>query len=111
MRLALAKGVADGVKQAGWTDRDVLVCPPATLVLAVADAVREAASAAGEGTAARRQDHHELERRGHVGSKQFTMPVDQVLEECGHALRVLDPATYGKPRIAAASFISGYLPK
>ena len=44
-------------------------------------------------------------------SKQFTMAVDQVLEECGHALRVLDPATYGKPRIAVASFISGYLPK
>lgn len=48
---------------------------------------------------------------GSSASKQFTMPVDQVLEECGHALRVLDPATYGKPRIAAASFISGYLPK
>jgi hypothetical protein len=39
------------------------------------------------------------------------MPVDQVLEECGHALRVLDPANYGRPRIAVASFISGYLPK
>ena len=48
---------------------------------------------------------------GSSASKQFTMPVDQVLEECAHALRVLDPATYGKPRIAAASFISGYLPK
>ena len=44
-------------------------------------------------------------------AKQFTMPVDQVLEECAHALRVLDPATFGTPRIAAASFISGYLPK
>src|SRR5215468_12273008 len=38
--LALAKGVADGVKQAAWSDRDVLVCPPATLVLAVVDAVK-----------------------------------------------------------------------
>ena len=38
--LALAKGVADGVKQAGWSDRDVLVCPPATLILSVADAVK-----------------------------------------------------------------------
>jgi len=38
--LALAKGVADGVKQAGWTDREVLVCPPATLILAVAEAVK-----------------------------------------------------------------------
>ena len=44
-------------------------------------------------------------------SKQFAMPVAEVLEECGHALRVLDPATYGKPRIAATSFIDGYLPK
>ncbi len=44
-------------------------------------------------------------------SKQFAMPVAEVLEECSHALRVLDPATFGKPRIAVASFISGYLPK
>jgi len=38
--LALAKGVADGVKQAKWSDREVLICPPTTLVLAVAEAVR-----------------------------------------------------------------------
>jgi triosephosphate isomerase len=38
--LALARGVAEGVKQAGWTDREVLVCPPATLVMAVAEAVK-----------------------------------------------------------------------
>ena len=44
-------------------------------------------------------------------SKQFVLPVDQVLDECGHALRILDPATYGKPRIAVTSFIDGYLPK
>ena len=44
-------------------------------------------------------------------SKQFTMPVDQVLDECAHALRVLDPATYGRPRNVAASFIDGYLAK
>ena len=44
-------------------------------------------------------------------SKQFVLPVDQVLEECAHALRILDPATYGKPRIAVASFIYGYLQK
>ncbi len=48
---------------------------------------------------------------GSSATKQFTMAVDQVLEECAHALRVLDPATYGRPRIAAASFISGYLAK
>jgi hypothetical protein len=44
-------------------------------------------------------------------SKQFTLSVDQVLEECGHALRVLDPATYGRPKSGAVSFISGYLAK
>ena len=44
-------------------------------------------------------------------AKQFTMPVDQVLEECAHALRILDPATYGRPRRVAASFISGHLSK
>ena len=44
-------------------------------------------------------------------SKQFVLPVDQVLDECGHALRILDPATYGRPRIAVTSFIDGYLPK
>ena len=44
-------------------------------------------------------------------AKQFTMPVDQVLEECAHALRVLDSSTYGRARTVAASFISGHLPK
>ena len=44
-------------------------------------------------------------------AKQFTIPVDQVLEECAHALRILDPATYGRPRTVAASFISGHLSK
>ena len=44
-------------------------------------------------------------------AKQFTMPIDQVLEECAHALRILDPATYGKPRTVAVSQVSGYLPK
>jgi len=44
-------------------------------------------------------------------AKQFTMPVDQVLDECGHALRVLDPATYQRPRTTAVSHVPGYLPK
>lgn len=44
-------------------------------------------------------------------AKQFTMPVDQVLEECAHALRVLDPSTYGRARTVATSHISGHLPK
>ncbi|HQS14189.1 triose-phosphate isomerase [Reyranella sp.] len=36
--LALAKDVAAGVQQAGWSDRELLVCPPATLVAAIAEA-------------------------------------------------------------------------
>jgi hypothetical protein len=44
-------------------------------------------------------------------AKQFTMPVDQVLEECAHALRVLDPSAYGRARAVATSHISGHLPK
>lgn len=44
-------------------------------------------------------------------SKQFVMEVSQVLEECAHALRLLDPETYGKARIANTSFIDGHLPK
>jgi 2-keto-3-deoxy-L-rhamnonate aldolase RhmA len=34
-----------------------------------------------------------------------------VLEECAHALRILDPATYGKARNVATSHIIGHLPK
>lgn len=37
--LALAKGVADGVRLAGWKDREVLICPPATLLTAIAEVV------------------------------------------------------------------------
>lgn len=39
------------------------------------------------------------------------MPIDQVLEECAYALRILDPATYGQPRTVAVSQVPGYLPK
>ena len=61
MRLALAKGVADGVKQAGWSDREVLVCPPATLVLAVAEAVK------GSGVLVGGQDCHAKPSGAHTG--------------------------------------------
>jgi hypothetical protein len=46
-----------------------------------------------------------------TASKQFTMPVDQVLDECAHALRVLDPAAYGRARTTAVSRVCGHLPK
>lgn len=43
-------------------------------------------------------------------SKQFPMTVKETLEECAHALRVLDPATYGPRRRVAQSTV-GYIPK
>jgi len=48
---------------------------------------------------------------GSSATKQFTMPIDHVLEECAHALRILDPTHYGKARNCAASFIIGHIPK
>jgi triosephosphate isomerase len=70
--LALAKGVADGVKQAGWTDREVLVCPPATLVLSVADAVK------GSGLLVGGQDCHTKASGAHTGEIAAEM-----LRDCG----------------------------
>ncbi len=48
---------------------------------------------------------------GSTVSKQFPMSVKEVLEECTYALRVLDPATYGRRRWVAQSTISPYLPQ
>jgi triosephosphate isomerase len=39
--LTLARAVAAGAKQAGWTDREMLVCPPATLIMAVAAILKD----------------------------------------------------------------------
>lgn len=44
-------------------------------------------------------------------SKQFSMPPDQVLDECAHALKALDPDTYGSTRMAGQSKFSGYMQK
>ena len=70
--LALAQGVADGVRQAGWTDRDVLVCPPATLVLAVADAVKASGVLVGG------QNCHAKPSGAHTGDIAAEM-----LRDCG----------------------------
>src|SRR5215831_7803646 len=59
--LALATGVADGVRQGGWTDREVLVCPPATLVMAVAEAVK------GSGVLVGGEDCHAKASGAHTG--------------------------------------------
>ena len=42
---------------------------------------------------------------GSNATKQFPMTVKETLDECVHALRVLDPATYGRRRRVASSFI------
>ena len=65
--VALAKGVADGVKQAGWNDREVLVCPPATLVLAVAEAAR------GSGLLVGGEDCHVKASGAHTGDVSAEM--------------------------------------
>src|SRR4029453_1963005 len=70
--LALAKDVADGVKQAGWNDRDVLVCPPATLVLAVADAGK------GRGVLVGGENCHAKASGAHTGEVAAEM-----LRDCG----------------------------
>jgi triosephosphate isomerase (TIM) len=59
--LALACAVAKSVERAGWTDRDVLVCPPATLLAAVAEAVGDSGVAVGG------QDCHASARGAHTG--------------------------------------------
>lgn len=65
--MALAKGVADGVKQAGWTDREVLVCPPATLVMAIAEGMR------GTGLLIGGQDCHAKASGAHTGETSAEM--------------------------------------
>lgn len=70
--LTLAKAVADGAKQAAWADREVLVCPPATLVLAAAEAVR------GSGVLVGGQNCHAKASGAHTGEIAAEM-----LRDCG----------------------------
>lgn len=42
---------------------------------------------------------------GSSATKQFPMTVKETLEECAHALRILDPATYGRRRRTSQSFV------
>jgi len=59
--VALARAVAGLVKRVGWADRDILVCPPATLLMTVAEAV------AGSGVAVGGQDCHASAKGAHTG--------------------------------------------
>lgn len=72
--LALARDVAAGVRQAAWTDRDVLICPPATLVPAVAEAVQ------GSGVLVGGQNCHAKPSGAHTGEISAEM-----LRDCGAA--------------------------
>src|SRR5258705_2848449 len=79
--LALAKSVADGVQQGGWRDREVLICPPATLILAIAEAVKASDLLVG------RQDCH---------AKPSGAPTREIaaemLRECGPSHLILGPS-------------------
>ncbi len=68
--LALAQAVAAGVKQGGWKDREVLVCPPATLVMAVAEAVK------GSGLLVGGEDCHAKANGAHTGDISAEMLKD-----------------------------------
>ena len=65
--LALAKAVADGVRQAGWRDREVLVCPPAVLAATVTDAGK------GSGLLVGGQDCHAKASGAHTGDLSAEM--------------------------------------
>jgi len=59
--LALAAAVAQGAKQAAWSDREVLICPPTTLLAAVAEGLL------GSGVLAGGQNCHTGSSGAHTG--------------------------------------------
>lgn len=68
--LSLARDVAAGVRQAGWSDRDVLICPPGTLLAAVADAAK------GSGVLVGGQNCHAKANGAHTGDVSAEMLKD-----------------------------------
>ena len=68
--LALARAVAAEVRQAGWKDREVLVCPPATLIMAVAETVK------GSGLLVGGEDCHAAASGAHTGDVSAEMLKD-----------------------------------
>ncbi|MDP1960665.1 MAG: triose-phosphate isomerase [Reyranella sp.] len=84
--LALATGVADGVRSAGWSDREVLVCPPATLLAAVAEAVK------GSGVLVGGQNCHVNPNGAHTGDISAEMLRDAGVSHVivGHSERRTD---------------------
>jgi triosephosphate isomerase (TIM) len=106
--LALAQAVAAGVTQAGWKDREVLVCPPATLVMAVAAAVK------GSGLLVGGEDCHAKASGAHTGDVSAEMLKDAGASHVivGHSERRAD---HGESDAvvrakAAAAWRAGLLP-
>ena len=106
--LALAGAVAAGMKQAGWKDREVLVCPPATLVMAVAEA------AIGSGLLVGGEDCHAEPNGAHTGDVSAEMLKDAGASHVivGHSERRSDHAeTDAMVRAKAeAAWRAGLLP-
>jgi triosephosphate isomerase (TIM) len=106
--LTLAKGVADGVRQAKWADREVLLCPPATLIMAVADAVK------GSGVLVGGQNCHAKASGAHTGDVAAEMLRDAGCTHVivGHSERRTDCGeTDAKVRAKAeAAWRAGLLP-
>jgi triosephosphate isomerase (TIM) len=75
--LALAKAVADGMTQARWADRELLICPPATLIMAVADALK------GSGVFVGGQNCHANPGGAHTGDVAAEMLRDA---GCSHVI-------------------------
>lgn len=84
--LALATAVAEGVKRAGWTDREILVCPPATLLMAVAEAMK------GSGVLVGGQNCHADASGAHTGDISAEMLRDASASHVivGHSERRTD---------------------
>lgn len=106
--MSLVKAVAEGVKQAGWRDRDILVCPPATLIMSVAEAAR------GSGLLVGGQDCHAAPNGAHTGEISAAMLKDSGATHVivGHSERrtncgETDAVVRGK---AEAAWKAGVLP-
>ena len=68
--LTLAGAVGEGVKQAGWADREVLICPPALLLASIAKAVQ------GTGLLIGGQNCHAAASGAHTGDISAEMLSD-----------------------------------
>jgi triosephosphate isomerase len=75
--VALARSVAAGTRQAAWTDREVLVCPPTTLLKTVVDVVK------GSGVMVGGQDCHAKPNGAHTGDVAAEMLADV---GCSHVI-------------------------